>query len=233
MNIIITGASKGFGKAIAEKFSLPNNTLYLCARSESTLKQAVDELQKKNPNTHYKYKCADLSIPKEAIAWGEWVLSQTNHIDILVNNAGRFMPGAIHNELENVLIDMMQTNVYSAYYLTRTILPSMMGKKAGHIFNISSIAALQAYPNGGSYGISKHALLGFSKNLREELKPYNIKVTAVCPGAAYTDSWAASGVKPERIMEANDIAEMIYVASKLSPQAVVEDIIMRPQLGDL
>ncbi len=233
MNIIITGSSKGFGKAIAEKFSLPNDTLYLCARSESTLKQAVDELRKNFPNTQYKYKCADLSIPKEAIAWGEWVLSQTNHIDILVNNAGRFIPGAIHNESENVLIDMMQTNVYSAYHLTRTILPSMMETKAGHIFNICSIAALQAYPNGGSYSISKHALLGFSKNLREELKPYNIKVTAVCPGAAYTDSWAASGVKRERIMEANDIAEMIYAASKLSPQAVVEDIIMRPQLGDL
>ncbi len=75
--------------------------------------------------------------------------------------------------------------------------------------------------------------MGLSKNLREELKPYNIKVTTVYPGAVYTASWEGSGVPPSRIMEANDIAEMIYAASILSPQACVEDIIIRPQQGDL
>jgi short-subunit dehydrogenase len=96
-----------------------------------------------------------------------------------------------------------------------------------------SIASLKAYPNGGAYSISKFALAGFSKNLREEMKPFGIKVTAVYPGAAYTDSWAGSGVDPVRIMEADDIASMIYAASLLSPQACVEDIVLRPQLGDL
>jgi len=191
------------------------------------------ELQQAFPNTIFKYKCADLSITEEAISFGKWVLSQSNTIDILINNAGQFVPGSIYNEPNGALEAMIRTNLYSAYHLSRTILPNMMEKKSGHIFNICSIAALQAYPNGGSYSISKYALLGFSKNLREELKPYGIKVTTVCPGAAYTDSWAASGVNPERIMQANDIAAMIYAASTLSPQAVVEDIIMRPQLGDL
>jgi len=191
------------------------------------------ELQQAFPNTIFKYKCVDLSIAEEAITFGKWVLSQSNTIDILINNAGQFVPGSIYNEPNGALEAMIRTNLYSAYHLSRTILPNMMEKKSGHIFNICSIAALQAYPNGGSYSISKYALLGFSKNLREELKPYGIKVTTVCPGAAYTDSWAASGVNPERIMQANDIAAMIYAASTLSPQAVVEDIIMRPQLGDL
>jgi short-subunit dehydrogenase len=109
----------------------------------------------------------------------------------------------------------------------------MLKKGRGHIFNICSIASLNAYENGGSYSISKFALLGFSKNLRLELKDKGIKVTAVCPGAVYTNSWAGSGVDPQRIMEANDIAEMIYAATQLSPQAVVEDIVMRPLLGDL
>ena len=102
-----------------------------------------------------------------------------------------------------------------------------------HIFNICSIASLQAYANGGSYSISKYALLGFSKNLREELKPHQIKVTAVLPGAAYTDSWIGSGVDEKRIMEANDVATMVYAAAQLSPQACVEEILLRPQLGDL
>jgi short-subunit dehydrogenase len=109
----------------------------------------------------------------------------------------------------------------------------MLQKGKGHIFNICSIASLDAYENGGSYSISKFALLGFSKNLRLELKDKGIKVTAVCPGAVYTNSWKGSGVDPKRIMEAEDIADMIYAASQLSPQAVVEDIVMRPQLGDL
>jgi short-subunit dehydrogenase len=109
----------------------------------------------------------------------------------------------------------------------------MIQKGKGHIFNICSIASLKAYPNGGSYGISKYALHGFSQNLRTELKDKGIKVTGVYPGATYTNSWLGSGVAPERIMEANDIAHMLYAATQLSQQAVVEEIILRPQLGDL
>jgi len=96
-----------------------------------------------------------------------------------------------------------------------------------------SIASLAAYHNGGSYSISKFALMGFSKNLREELKPYNLKVTAVYPGAVYTSSWEGSGIPPSRIMEVSDVASLIYAASQLSPQACVEDIVLRPQQGDL
>ena len=144
-----------------------------------------------------------------------------------------FLPGSINNEEAGTLEAMINTNLYSAYHLTRALLPSMIANKSGHIFNICSIASLQAYSNGGSYSISKFALLGFSKNLREELKPLGIKVTAVLPGAAYTDSWSGSGVDPKRIMEADDVAKMVFAASQLSSQAVVEDIILRPQLGDL
>jgi short-subunit dehydrogenase len=109
----------------------------------------------------------------------------------------------------------------------------MMEAKSGHIFNICSIASLHAYANGGSYSISKYALAGFSRNLREEMKPHGIKVTAVYPGAAMTASWDGFNIDPKRIMEADDIAKMVYAAAHLSPMAVAEDIILRPQLGDL
>ena len=109
----------------------------------------------------------------------------------------------------------------------------MKAKKAGHIFTICSIASLAAYPNGGAYSISKFALLGFSRNLRRELQPTGIKVTAILAGAVYTDSWKGSGVSEQRIMEAEDIAKIIYNTTQLSPQAVPEEIIVRPQLGDL
>jgi short-subunit dehydrogenase len=92
---------------------------------------------------------------------------------------------------------------------------------------------LKAYANGGSYSISKYALHGFSKNLREEMKPFNIKVTTVFPGAVFTDSWGDFDNSTHRIMETTDIAKMIYVASQLSPGGCVEDIVMRPLPGDL
>ena len=127
----------------------------------------------------------------------------------------------------------MATNVYSAYHLTRTLLPSMIARRQGHIVNICSIASLQAYQYGGAYSVSKFALLGFTRNLRQDMRPHQIKVTAVFPGATWTPSWEGTGVEPGRIMEAGDIARMVYAATQLSPQATVEDIIMRPQLGDL
>ncbi|MDB5232658.1 MAG: short chain dehydrogenase [Chitinophagaceae bacterium] len=235
MNIIITGASKGLGKAIGERFAAGENAdaLFLCSRNKINLEQVETELKMINPRITVDIYPADLSVKEEVEAFAQWFLSKRKKIDILINNAGSFLPGSVHNEPDGTLESMMHTNLYSAYYLTRSLLPAMMKEKSGHIFNMCSIASLQAYENGGAYSISKFALAGFSKNLREELKSYNIKVTAVYPGAAYTDSWSRSGVDPKRIMEAKDIADLIYASSFLSPQACVEDIIVRPQLGDL
>jgi short-subunit dehydrogenase len=235
MNIVITGASRGLGKAIAEKFAddKQGHKLLLCSRSKETLQLLGKELQGRFPRTTILTKACDLSDKAEVKKFAAWVLQQDGKIDILVNNAGSFIPGNVHNEEDGALEKMIAVNLYGPYHLTRALLPAMIAEKSGHIFNICSIASLQAYRNGGAYSISKFALAGFSRNLREEMKPHKIKVTAVYPGAAYTDSWKATGVDPKRIMKADDIAKMIYAASQLSPQACVEDIVIRPQLGDL
>ena len=238
MNVIITGASKGMGLAMAEKFAANNHNLILCARNEVQLYKAMEELLLKFPGSIIKCLATDLSEKALTKDFGNWAQKQAaqmpgGKVDILINNAGQFQPGSIYNEEEGLLESMLAANLYSAYHLTRVLLPHMMENKTGHIFNICSIASLNAYKNGGAYSISKFALLGFSKNLREEMKPYGIKVTAVLPGAVYTDSWKGSDISPQRIMEAQDIAALIYAAASLSPQAVVEDIIVRPQLGDL
>src|SRR5438477_5843734 len=231
-NIIVTGASRGLGNAIAEIFAENGHDLYLTSMNEARLKKAVEKLAKKYPAITIKAKPFDLSKKEQTKSFGEWCLKNCSP-DILVNNAGSFTGANVYNEEEGALEEMIETNLYSAYHLTRVIVPTMIEKKSGHIFNISSIAGLKAYPGGGSYSISKFALRGFSVNLREELKSYNVKVTTVFPGAAYTDSWASTGIKKSRFMEADDIAKMIFAASQLSPQACVEDIILRPQLGDL
>jgi short-subunit dehydrogenase len=218
---------------MAEAFAAEGHDLFLTARNEVTLYNALASLQSRFPDQLIKAKPFDLVSKQGAMDFGNWILGLKMVPDILINNAGSFEPGRICDEPDGQLENMLQTNLLSAYHITRILLPSMMKRKSGHIFNISSIAALQAYPNGGSYSISKFALSGFSKNLREELKPYSIKVTCIYPGAVYTDSWAASGVKPDRIMKPSDIADTIVQISKLSPQAVVEDLVIRPLLGDL
>lgn len=232
MNIIITGASQGIGYAIAEKFASEGHSLFLCSKTAANLTTAKKNLQEKYPSCAIEIMPADLAIKEQCIAFSNWCLHKTTP-DILVNNAGYFLPGNIHQEADGQLEAQIAANLFSAYHTTRGILPKMIAAGKGHIFNICSIASLDAYAQGGSYSISKFALLGFSKNLRLELKDKGIKVTAILPGATYTNSWKGSGVAEERIMEAKDIAMMIYAATQLSSQAVVEDIVMRPQLGDL
>jgi short-subunit dehydrogenase len=233
MNIVITGASKGLGRAMAEKFAAQGHHLFLCSRNEVDLYKTMEELLTYYPTVKIKAKARDLSKKEEAQEFAAWVLNNGYVIDVLINNAGSFIPGSIYNEPEGSLEQMLAVNLYSTYHVTRMLLPQMMERKAGHIFNICSIASLQAYDNGGAYSVSKFALLGFSKNLREEMKPYHIKVTSVLPGAVYTNSWSGSEIDPKRIMEATDIAEMVYAATQLSAQACVEEIVLRPQLGDL
>ena len=232
-NIVITGASKGIGRAIAEAFAAEGANFFLCSKNEKLLQETTADLQARFPNSNFLTKAFNLAVKEQAIDFGKWVDEHCAAVDILVNNAGLFLPGSVYNETDGVLETMIHTNLYSAYHLTRVLLPGMMAKKKGHVFNICSIASLQAYDNGGSYSISKFAMMGFSKNLREEMKPYNIKVSAVYPGAVLTNSWGNYDNSAHRIMEAADIAAMIVAATKLSPSAVMEDIVLRPQLGDL
>ena len=232
MFAVITGASRGIGKAIARIFALNGYDLLLTSQSEEKLLQTVAELKKDFPSVSIDAQALDIGKKEKAILFAEWAANKADTVDVLVNNAGTFLPGNVSEEEDGTLEKIMEVNLYSAYHITRALLPKMKAQGHGHIFNMCSIAGLQAYPNGGSYSISKAALHAFSKNLRHELMPHGIKVTAVIPGAVYTDSWAPF-VEKERIMEVEDIAQMVYAASRLSPQAVVEDIILRPQLGDL
>ncbi|MBK6937279.1 MAG: SDR family oxidoreductase [Chitinophagaceae bacterium] len=232
MNIVITGASRGIGKAIAEMFAQNGHNLFLCSKSELPLYNTLQELLTKYPNVSITARPSDLSDGNQAAAFANWVL-ETATPDVLVNNAGGFEPGSINNEPDGILEKMLAINLFTAYNITRALIPKMIAAKKGHVFTICSIASLNAYPNGGAYSVSKYALHGFSANLREEMKPHNIKVTAVFPGAVLTDSWGDFDNSANRIMVANDVARMIFSASQLSPAACVEDIVLRPQLGDL
>lgn len=230
--IVVSGGSRGIGRAIIEIFAQNGFDVLASARKEAHLKELQNHI-----TTQYKVNCfiyaADLAIKQEVAGLVGFIQSLNRPVDVLVNNAGSFIPGNIHEEQDGVLESLIETNLYSAYYLTRGLIKGMIAQKSGYIFNMCSVASLMAYPNGGSYSISKFALLGFSKGLREEMKPYNIKVTSIMPGAVLTDSWAGADIPAERFMQTADIAKTVWTAYSLSDGAVIEEIVLRPQKGDL
>jgi len=230
---LITGSNKGIGLAIARQLLEEGNDVILSARNKDMLEAAMTELAHAYPDRSVLSTFLDVRSRESISSLKQYVEAHWGGLDLLINNAGTFTPGSILSEEEGALETMMETNTYSAYHITRAFFPFLKRSSNAHIVNICSIASLGAYPNGGSYSISKYAMLGFSKNLREELKPTGVKVTSVMPGATWTSSWEGSGVNPDRIMTVEDIAESVCSALRLGPRAVVEEIVIRPQLGDL
>jgi len=230
--IVVTGGTKGIGRAIVEKFASMGFTVVTCSRTKSQLVTINSEIESKY-KTNLHYLEVDLSEKRDIEMFVNFIRSLDEPVEALINNAGFYIGGQLYSEDEGILEEMMKTNVYSAYYLTRGLVEDMIARKAGHIFNICSVASTKIFPNGGSYSVSKFALYGMTKLFREELKEYNIKVTAILPGATFTSSWDENEIDPDRIIKPTDVAEAIFAAFSLSPNAVVEEMVIRPQLGDL
>ena len=231
--IVVTGGTKGIGRAVLQKFATEGFDVVVNSRTPNDLEKLADDFKKNYPKSNCYFLAADMSDKSQISTFVQFVSGLGRPVDVLVNNAGVFTPGEICTEPEGSLELMMNTNLYSAYYITRGLVPFMKERKEGHIFNMCSIASFTAYPNGGSYAIAKHALLGFSKCLREELKPHGIRVTSVMPGATKTASWEGTDLPDERFMPAEDVAEMVYSAHSLSKRSAVEEIVIRPHLGDI
>ncbi|HRV83828.1 MAG TPA: SDR family oxidoreductase [Saprospiraceae bacterium] len=233
MRAIISGGTKGIGLAIAEQLAGEGYDLALCSRQMHDLLKTQKRLQQIRPDAEILIHETNVRNKQEIKTFVDFVRSKWDRIDVLINNAGIFISGKITEEEEGTLEEMIETNLYGVYYMTRAVLPAMLPARRGHIINMASIASIMAYPNGGSYSISKFGLLGFSKVLREELKPTGIKVTALLPGATWSDSWAGSDLPYERLIETRDIAKIVSSILSLSDSADIEELIVRPQLGDL
>ncbi|QNH60863.1 SDR family oxidoreductase [Hymenobacter sediminicola] len=233
--VVVTGGSKGIGRAVVLSFLRAGFAVVTCARSAEDLARLQTDVAQEVPGARLHTLPADLSQPEDCHRFTEFVLSLGGAVEVLVNNTGSFLPGRLQDEPQDgsQLRQMLAVNLLSAYDVTLALLPGLIARRSGHIFNICSTASIMAYPNGGSYGIAKHALYGFTRNLREELKEQNVRVTAVLPGATLTASWEGVDLPAERFVRADDVAAAIHAAYTLSPQAVLEELLIRPQLGDL
>jgi short-subunit dehydrogenase len=223
---IVTGGSAGIGKAIVEKLIDNGFIVAVLARTKSNLVKLKKEVSV--PEACFIYPC-DVSDKAQIEHSLQEVINELGDIDMLVNNAGVFIPGSIQTENDEVYEQTMKTNIDSAYYATKKIIPVI--PKGGYIFNICSTASIIGYPNGGSYCISKFALLGLTKVLRQELMG-KIAVSAILPGATYTNSWVGTKEPITRFIKPEDVAESLWSAWQIRKHTVMEEILLRPHLGD-
>lgn len=233
MNAIVTGATKGIGLAITQHLAANNYNLALCARNETELNSLKSDLNAKFPKITVIVMVADCEKPEAVQAFADYVSTHYHFIDILINNAGLFIPSKVLTEDAQTFQRQMQVNVNTPYFLCRYFGNKMRQAGKGHIVNICSVSSVKPTVTAGSYSISKMALLGLTKLIRDELMTSGVKVTAVLPGSTLTGSWEGTTIPPERFIDANDIAKSIVLCLSMSAGANVDEIIVRPLQGDI
>ncbi len=233
MVTVITGASHGIGRAIAELFAEeePGAQLALVSRNEEKLSAVAAACRARGAEAEV-FAC-DVTDDAAVEAMAAAVLDRWGAPDVLVNNAGLFEPGPLVETTPESFRRQVAVNLTSAFVVTHAFLEAMLRRGSGHLFYMASVASIKAYPDGAAYGAAKHGLRGLARNIREETKGTGLRVTTLLPGATYTPSWAGSELPEERFMPPEDVARVVHNAYLLSPRTVVEEILMRPQEGDV
>ncbi|MEM1042403.1 MAG: SDR family oxidoreductase [Bacteroidota bacterium] len=232
MTIVITGASQGIGAAVAEAFAAEDGTrLALVARTEAKLDAVAAECRRLGAEAAV-FPC-DVTDDEAVAAMADDVNLRLGTPDVLVNNAGAFLPGGLLDLDPADFRAQVDVNLTSAYLVTRAFLPAMLERGRGDLFFMASVAAIRGYPGGAAYCAAKHGLLGLARAVREETKGTGLRVTTLLPGATLTASWEGTDLPPARFMPPEDIAHALVDLHKLTGRTVAEEIILRPQRGDI
>lgn len=240
LEVVVSGASRGLGKAIAFSLAPVASRLWLAASSDTPLLgAAADAISREHKHLSVNDGTIQLAHFDSKKLWqsggsgglGALLKERGCKPNVLVNNAGGFAATNLGSE-PDALTDMISMNLLGAYELTRALLPSLIAQQ-GHVVNIASIAARGGIGFAMDYGIAKHALSGFGKNLREELKGKGVRVTNVYPGTMETSRWQAAGgpgplpaASGANVLLADDVAAMVLAAIRLGKGACVEEIVL-------
>ena len=226
---IVTGASRGIGKAIALKLAASKHDLAIFGRDQDKLKELEKELW--DLGSDVVYFVGDVADEDFVVSSIGKILAKFGKIDHLINNAGvavftKFVDSSLYEFKKQI-----DTNVYGIYNFSRAVINHMIDRKSGSIINISSLAGKTGFVGGTMYSSTKHAVMGFTKSLMLEVREYNIRVAAVCPGSVSTDMILNTPLEPKNIQKAlnpEDVAEAVSVILKLPARALVSEIEVRP-----
>lgn len=227
--ILITGATKGIGLALVDRFAPEAGEMHLVARSANDLKALQSKLAQKGCKAHVY--AADLSRTEEV---GQLVKTLNQNIDslhLLINNAGVYLPGQLLTESNDNLDYMIRLNVLSNYNLVRGLYKKM--PIGSHLIHMASVASKKLFTGKPSYSISKHAQGAMIEAFRHELRPLGIKVTSIMPGPTWSASWEGVEFSKSRLLDAQHVANAVWHAWNLPPEAVLEELVIRPFEGDI
>ncbi|QPH41226.1 SDR family oxidoreductase [Pedobacter endophyticus] len=226
MKAIITGATKGIGRAIAIKLWQNGYDLLLTARNIKDLEELRNELLVDDKTI--SIYAVDCSIKTEIKTFLDSAGQEFGFADVLVNNVGTFLPGSLLDEDDETFEKQQDLNVNACYYISKFFAKRMRLEQKGHIFNICSVASKAPVKNGGSYSVTKAAMLSLNHVLRQELAPHNVKVTAFLPGSTKTSSWEGTTIPDDKFVQPEDIAETLFTILNLSKGVNVDEVLMTP-----
>jgi len=228
--MLITGASKGIGEALAYAFADFGAKVAICARREAALRGVVEKIAE-DGGTCLAVP-ADISDESQVTTMVERVESELGPVDILINNAAELILSTIAETSLETWERSMAINVRGAFLCSRAVLPSMTRRKSGRIINIGSLAGRRGYSEQGAYCASKHALVGFTKVLAIETQPYGIRVNMVSPGGVLTDlskelRESRGAVDESEWMTVDEVVEaVLYICSQEGP-ATTDELVLR------
>jgi NAD(P)-dependent dehydrogenase (short-subunit alcohol dehydrogenase family) len=232
MDIVVTGASQGIGRAIAEAFAEAHAArVALVARTEEKLESVAASVQERGGEAMV---CpADVTDDAAVAAVADAVRGEWGVPDVLVNNAGIFRYAPLEELTLDGFREQIDVNLTGAFAVTQAFLPAMRERGSGHLFFMGSVASVQAYPGNAGYCAAKHGLRGLARVVREETKDEGVRVTTVIPGATRTPTWEGTDLPDDRFMPPEDVARAVVDATGLSDRTVLEELVLRPQEGDV
>jgi len=214
--VLVTGATAGIGRAIAEAFLESGARVFGVARRETSVAAGITLLPED--------LCAGGAADRLAVALPA-------RLDAVVLNAGTYAPGPLLGSAPEQLEQLWDLNVASGHRLLHVLVDRI--PRGGHIFVVASVASRKMFPDKMAYSVTKSAQLAYAEGLRAELRPRGIRVTAVLPGPTWSASWEGVDLPADRLLQPEDVAAIVLAAWKLPANAVVEEFVIRPMEGDL
>jgi NADP-dependent 3-hydroxy acid dehydrogenase YdfG len=232
MNIWITGASRGIGRAVAEQLLKDGHTVAATARTAERLDSLRNLVSK---DASFLPVPVDVTVNTEVLKAVEFILQELGSIDVFIGNAGVTRFKTIEETSIEEVDEIIDTNLKGMSYCIKAVLPSMLERRNGWILSTISVTAHKTFTKSGAYAASKSGLLSFINVLREEVRDKGIKVTAFIPGAVDTDMWPGKvrDKYRDRMMRASDIGMLVSTLLATPPNMMLEEILVRPVLGDL
>ena len=225
---LVTGGSRGIGKAIALKLAQLGAFVSICGRDPETLRAAAEKIRAVAGKAFSR--AADVTRPSEVAELVHATESALGPITLLVNNAGIGNPGfgPLQDKSEADWDRVLDTNLKSAFLVSRAVAPLMMARRRGDIINISSLAGKNTFAGGALYCASKWGLQGLTGCMAEDLRQYGIRVSVICPGSVATEFSGRGPKDPSQVLTAEDVAHAVAMLALQGPQSFMSEVHLRP-----